>query len=253
MNTAKMIIYIIITIILFFMLIKSLKLLFSSESYENEKTEVNKKINPEKVKEVINEIVPTEKPIDTPITQEIDMPESTQPIESEIEKSIDNTPIISDNDFKEIVEQPIISAQGEIIKKEESMYETQQDQKREDPEIEPRYFDAKTETIIDGVKIIPHSLLSPWADAYSGQSNNYLLDTGDDADGGSMRYTKRSPACCSPTYPPPFKLNVDSIICKDKDNYMPNPYTGSDNWSNAGCSCATKKNILKLAHRGGNA
>ena len=85
------------------------------------------------------------------------------------------------------------------------------------------------------------------------QTNNYLLDTGDDKDGGSMRYTKRSPACCAPTYPPPFKLRVDPTICKDKDNYAPSPYTGSDNWTNAGCACVTKKNLRHLAHRAGNA
>ena len=136
-------------------------------------------------------------------------------------------------------------------------YTTQQSQVRSDPIIEPKYFDSSSDTVIDGVKVIPHSLSSPWANAYMKQSNNYMLDTGsrnkNNYDNGTMRFTKRSPACCSPTYPPPFKLRVDPTICKDKKNYVPSPYTGNDNWTNAGCACVTKQNILNLAHRGGNA
>ena len=136
-------------------------------------------------------------------------------------------------------------------------YTTQQTQVRSDPIIEPKYFDSSSDTVIDGVKVIPHSLSSPWANAYMKQSNNYMLDTGhrnkNNYDNGTMRFTKRSPACCSPTYPPPFKIRVDPTICKDKKNYVPSPYTGNDNWTNAGCACVTKQNILNLAHRGGNA
>ena len=136
-------------------------------------------------------------------------------------------------------------------------YTTQQSQVRSDPIIEPKYFDSSSDTVIDGVKVIPHSLSSPWANAYMKQSNNYMLDTGhrnkNNYDNGTMRFTKRSPACCSPTYPPPFKIRVDPTICKDKKNYVPSPYTGNDNWTNAGCACVTKQNILNLAHRGGNA
>ena len=136
-------------------------------------------------------------------------------------------------------------------------YTTQQSQVRSDPIIEPKYFDSSSDTVIDGVKVIPHSLSSPWANAYMKQSNNYMLDTGsrnkNNYDNGTMRFTKRSPACCSPTYPPPFKIRVDPTICKKKKNYVPSPYTGNDNWTNAGCACVTKQNILNLAHRGGNA
>ena len=217
---------------------------------------------------VEQEIIPND---DEKPTDEMEDPDSTNPVpyESELppqgdEISIKNqtNEVPNEPEYQEISEQPteqqVINAQGEVEKVEdepisEAAFETQKDQVREDPIIEPKYYDAKTETILDGVKVIPHSLLSPWANAYMSQTNNYLLDTGDDLDGGSMRFTKRSPACCAPTYPPPFKIRVDPTICKDKDNYVPNPYTGSDNWSNAGCACATKKNILKLAHRGGNA
>lgn len=218
---------------------------------------------------VEQEIIPND---DKNPTDELENPDSTNPVPYEFELPSKGDEIVvkdqtnevpSEQEYQEINEQPteqVINAQGEVEKvvnetenPSEASFETQKDQVREDPIIEPKYYDAKTETIIDGVKVIPHSLLSPWANAYMGQSNNYMLDTGDDLDGGSMRYTKRSPACCAPTYPPPFKIRVDPTICKDKDNYVPNPYTGSDNWSNAGCACATKKNILKLAHRGGNA
>lgn len=217
---------------------------------------------------VEQEIIPND---DEAPTDELENPDSTNPVSYEYElppngEEItikDQTNIVPDTEYQEITEQPteqVINAQGDIVKvvdetekPTQADFETQKDQVREDPIIEPKYYDAKTDTIIDGVKVIPHSLLSPWANAYMTQTNNYMLDTGDDLDGGSMRFTKRSPACCSPTYSPPFKIRVDPTICKDKDNYVPNPYTGSDNWSNAGCACATKKNILKLAHRGGNA
>lgn len=248
MNAVKVILYSIILCILIYLLCKQFRILFkenfTDEIEENkEETIIDTPTKEEIIEEVIEKIPEQEE------TKEQDTPESTQPIINEIIKEDKK----EEPEYKEINEMPVISAQNEIIKNSDSAYVTQQDQQREDPDVPIKYLDAKTETIIDGVKVIPHSLLSPWADAYMDQTNNYLLDTGDDKDGGSMRYTKRSPACCSPTYPPPFQLNVDPTVCKDKDNYAPSPYTGSDNWTNAGCACVTKKNLLKLAHRGGNA
>lgn len=155
-------------------------------------------------------------------------------------------------DFKEVEEEPLISAQGDVLDLNAS-HATKQETKQEDILIEPRYYDRTTKSILDGIKVDNITALSPWAAAYTIDSNEYLLDTGDDLDGGSMRYTKRSPACCSPTFPPPFKIKIDDEICEDKDKYYPSIYTGSDNWSDAGCACVLKSNIMKLAHRGGNA
>ncbi len=248
MNAIKVILYFIILCILIYLLCNQFKVIFT-ENFTIENSEVISEPPKETITEEKEEVkTEPEIKIDQEETKEQDTPESTLPILSEMAKSDTPKP-----EYQEINEQPIISTQNEIIKNSDSAYVTQQNQQREDPEVDIKYYDAKTETIIDGVKVIPHSLLSPWADAYMDQTNNYLLDIDDDKDGGSMRYTKRSPACCSPTYPPPFQLRVDPTICKDKDNYVPNPYTGSDNWTNAGCSCATKRNIMKLAHRGGNA
>lgn len=281
MNTVKSILYVIILFILCYLLIKTFKMLFA-EHFDDQKAEesladgspadpniVETDTKPNSEENVIEqEIIPND---DEAPTDELENPDSTNPVSYEYELPpkgeeitiTDQTNIVPDTEYQEITEQPteqVINAQGDVVKvvdesekPTQADFETQKDQVREDPIIEPKYFDAKTDTIIDGVKVIPHSLLSPWANAYMTQTNNYMLDTGDDLDGGSMRFTKRSPACCSPTYSPPFKIRVDPTICKDKDNYVPNPYTGSDNWSNAGCACATKKNILKLAHRGGNA
>lgn len=280
MNTVKSILYVIILFILCYLLIKTFKMLFA-EHFDDQKEEsladgspadpniVETDTKPNSEENVVEqEIIPND---DEAPTDELENPDSTNPVSYEYElppngEEItikDQTNIVPDTEYQEITEQPteqVINAQGDVVKvvdetekPTQADFETQKDQVREDPIIEPKYYDAKTATIIDGVKVIPHSLLSPWANAYMTQTNNYMLDTGDDLDGGSMRFTKRSPACCSPTYPPPFKIRVDPTICKDKDNYVPNPYTGSDNWSNAGCACATKKNILKLAHRGGNA
>jgi len=289
MNTVKSILYVIILLILCYLLIKTFRMLFAEhfeettdEQKELEKAEesladgsptdpnvVETDTDPNAIKNVVEqEIIPND---DEKPTDELEDPDSTNPVPYEYELPQKGEEITikdqtnevpTEPEYQEITEQPteqVINAQGEVekveeeIKPSEAAFETQKDQVREDPIIEPKYYDAKTETILDGVKVIPHSLLSPWANAYMSQTNNYMLDTGDDLDGGSMRYTKRSPACCSPTYPPPFKVRVDPTICKDKNNYVPGPYTGSDNWSNAGCACATKKNILKLAHRGGNA
>ena len=287
MNTIKSILYVIILLILCYLLIKTFKMLFAEHFENDEQKELEKAeesladgspADPNTTEtdtdpniignKVEQEIIPNND--ETP-TDELENPDSTNPVPYEYElpsKGEEGLPVKdqtnevpSEPEYQEITEQPteqVINAQGEVEKVEDeptsqAAFETQKDQVREDPIIEPKYYDAKTDTIIDGVKMIPHSLLSPWSGAYMNQSNNYMLDTGDDLDGGSMRFTKRSPACCAPTYPPPFKIRVDPTICKDKDNYVPNPYTGSDNWSNAGCACATKKNILKLAHRGGNA
>ena len=88
--------------------------------------------------------------------------------------------------------------------------------------------------------------------------NSFMIDLGGDdkatnKDQGSGRFNDRSPACCSPQYPVPFKLKVDKQILKDSKEFVPNPYMGNNNWMNAGCTCMKKVNASKLAKRGGNA
>ena len=132
---------------------------------------------------------------------------------------------------------------------------TIKDEKRTDLAIRPANYDAVSGTMMDGVKMMDSELISPWGAPYMLRyKDNYLLDNGSsDLDGGSMRFTRRSPACCAPTYPPPFKQKIDPAICKNLKNYVPTGYTGSNTWDNAGCACVTKKNLEFLARRGNNA
>ena len=80
-----------------------------------------------------------------------------------------------------------------------------------------------------------------------------IADKKTNKDQGSGRFTDRSPACCSPQYPLPFKIPVDEEILKNAKDFVPNPYMGNNNWMNAGCTCMKKVNANKLAVRGGNA
>lgn len=127
---------------------------------------------------------------------------------------------------------------------------------QEDILTKPKYVDETTKTVMDGVKFNKQSVLSPWASGYMGNNadSGFMINLGgDDLDQGSGRFSRRSPACCSPQYPLPFKLKVDDAVCLNKDEYVPNPYMGNDNWTNAGCMCMKKSNMEKLATRGGNA
>lgn len=144
----------------------------------------------------------------------------------------------------------------EIVK--DNLSNTQTDDKQEDINILPKYIDEETKSIMDAPKLIPESVYSPWANVYMNDDGDtsYMIDLGDgkdNKDGGSGRFSERSPACCSAQYPIPFKINVNDKILKNKDEYVPNPYMGNNNWENAGCTCMTKENAIKLATRGYNA
>lgn len=135
---------------------------------------------------------------------------------------------------------------------------TQIDDKQEDIKILPKFIDTVSSTVLDGPKMIPENAYSPWANVYMNDDGDtsFMIDLGDgkdNKDGGSGRFSERSPACCSAQYPIPFKVKVNDKILKNKDNYVPNPYMGNNNWENAGCTCMTRENAVKLSRRGGNA
>lgn len=121
----------------------------------------------------------------------------------------------------------------------------------------PKFVDKVSSTIEDGVKLIKQPVETAWQDVYFNEENDlsFMLPLGDDPkkNYGSMRFTDRSPACCAPTYPVPFKIPVDKEIMKNAGDYVPSPYMGNNNWSNSGCSCVRKEDAHALFTRGNNA
>lgn len=141
---------------------------------------------------------------------------------------------------------------------EEPIPATQPDDKQEDIQILPKFMDTVSSTVMDAPKMIPENAYSPWGNVYMNDDgdSSFMIDLGDgpdNKDGGSGRFSERSPACCSAQYPIPFQVKVNDKIMKNKDNYVPNPYMGNNNWENAGCTCMTRENAIKLAKRGYNA
>lgn len=124
---------------------------------------------------------------------------------------------------------------------------------QEDIPIKPTFFDAGSGSIMSGPEFIPSQYLSPWYQAYTGNLKNYYLL--DDGEGGSagLQFNKCSKSCCSEQYPLPFKMPVDSDVCADKAEYVPNNYMCNNAWNDTGCVCMTKKQANFIGSRGGNA
>ena len=123
----------------------------------------------------------------------------------------------------------------------------------------PKFVDKLSSSVQDAVKMIPQETETSWQDIYMNEKNDnsFMIDLGGEdrktnKDQGSGRFTDRSAACCSSQWPLSFKLPVDPEIMKNKGDYVPNNYFGSNNWQNAGCKCLLKTNANKLFHRGGN-
>lgn len=190
--------------------------------------------------------------------------ETTEPIETKEIKSDEG--IISTIKSFVVGDKPQASAaeQTESVKPDtelvEAVNESELEGKSDDLTILPKFVDTTTSSVMDGVKLIPQKSVDAWQDVYmnSDNDNSFMIDLGGDdkatnKDQGSGRFNDRSPACCSPQYPVPFKLKVDKQILKDSKEFVPNPYMGNNNWMNAGCTCMKKVNASKLAKRGGNA
>lgn len=190
--------------------------------------------------------------------------ESSEPTETKEIKSDEG--IISTIKSFVVGDKPQASAaeQTESVKPDtelvEAVNESELEGKSDDLTILPKFVDTTTSSVMDGVKLIPQKSVDAWQDVYmnSDNDNSFMIDLGGDdkatnKDQGSGRFNDRSPACCSPQYPVPFKLKVDKQILKDSKEFVPNPYMGNNNWMNAGCTCMKKVNASKLAKRGGNA
>jgi len=132
--------------------------------------------------------------------------------------------------------------------------------KQEDITIIPKFYDAESNTMMDSAKMVNGiPMYSPWRKAIfsSNMDSSYMISLSDDPnsnqDEGSMRFTRRSPACCSAQYPLPFKLNVSNEIYENKDGLVDNYYMGNSAQDSSGCACANKYDIEQLATRGKNA
>jgi len=132
--------------------------------------------------------------------------------------------------------------------------------KQEEITIIPKFYDAESNTMMDSAKMVNGiPMYSPWRKAIfsSNMDSSYMISLSDDPnsnqDEGSMRFTRRSPACCSAQYPLPFKLNVSQEIYENKDGLVDNYYMGNSAQDGAGCACANKYDIEQLATRGKNA
>ena len=92
----------------------------------------------------------------------------------------------------------------------------------------------------------------PW----SANTNDYgemdILDDGNNGNSG-LQFNMCSKSCCSPQYPPPFPLPVDTMVCMSGQEFVPSSYTCRNEMQNAGCVCMTKEQSEFLGSRGGNA
>ena len=178
----------------------------------------------------------------------------------------DNLAPINDNEEKGIIETVKDKIADTYSKITSSFTEnpaedsTNMEGKQEDITIIPKFYDAESNTMMDSAKMVNGiPMYSPWRKAIfsSNMDSSYMISLSDDPnsnqDEGSMRFTRRSPACCSAQYPLPFKLNVSNEIYENKDGLVDNYYMGNSAQDGAGCACANKYDIEQLATRGKNA
>ena len=216
------------------------------------------------IKETFDETIEETTEVKETETTSEPIKETSEPTETKEIKSDEG--IISTIKSFVVGDKPQASAaeQTESVKPDtelvEAINESELEGKSDDLTILPKFVDTTTSSVMDGVKLIPQKSVDAWQDVYmnSDNDNSFMIDLGGDdkatnKDQGSGRFNDRSPACCSPQYPVPFKLKVDKQILKDSKEFVPNPYMGNNNWMNAGCTCMKKVNASKLAKRGGNA
>jgi len=125
--------------------------------------------------------------------------------------------------------------------------------KPEDIPVQPQIFDSGSGSVMSAQDFVPSQFLSPWYKAYTGNMKNYyLLDDGEGGDAG-LQYNMCSKSCCGEQYPLPFQMPVDSEVCANKSDFVPNNYMCNNAWQDTGCVCMTKKQAGFIGSRGGNA
>ena len=183
-----------------------------------------------------------------------DAEDDKMPVPADVEVNKDekvNTEIQVIPEEKGVISSVIDTVKDKLTSKdevEEPIPATQPDDKQEEINILPKFMDSVSSTVMDAPKMIPENAYSPWANVYMNDDgdNSFMIDLGDgpdNKDGGSGRFSERSPACCSAQYPIPFQVKVNDKVMKNKDNYVPNPYMGNNNWENA---CLNQNNCLNL-------
>src|SRR5439155_9912197 len=71
-------------------------------------------------------------------------------------------------------------------------------------------------------------------------SNYYFLDDGANGE-MSIQHNLCSKSCCSPQYPPSFKMKQDPYVCANKGKYVGSSMYCNNAYQDAGCLCMTKK------------
>ena len=127
--------------------------------------------------------------------------------------------------------------------------------KQVEPQHSPVLYDRKTGIVTAASEFVglPDEILPAWG---SDKVSNYgEVDRLDDGYNGAMglNYNMCSKSCCGPQYPPPFELEKDEMVEKNKDKFVPNNYACNNAWNNTGCVCMTKKQHQYIGSRGGNA
>jgi hypothetical protein len=125
------------------------------------------------------------------------------------------------------------------------------------PEVPPAItlYDRHTGSAVSGSEFVglPHEI-EP-ANGDTTVANYGAVDRLDDGynGAGGLNYNVCSKSCCGPQYPPPFALEEDEFVAKNKDKYVPNNYMCNNAWNNTGCVCMTKDQREYISSRGHNA
>jgi hypothetical protein len=130
-------------------------------------------------------------------------------------------------------------------------------QEYKQPEVSPgiTLYDRHTGSVVSGSEFVglPDEIEPANGDATV--PNYGAVDRIDDGynGAGGLNYNVCSKSCCGPQYPPPFALEEDEFVAKNKGKYVPNNYMCNNAWNNSGCVCMTKDQREYISSRGHNA
>ena len=203
------------------------------------------------------EVLVEEKPLEEkPLEEKVeDIKEDKGLLSSFVDKVKDVAETVKDKIVGDDEQQP--QPIPNIKETEEQPASLNTEGQQEQLNILPKFVDKVSSTVEDGVKLIKQPVETAWSDVYLNENNDlsFMLPLGDDPkkNYGSMRFVDRSPVCCAPTYPIPFKIKVDKEIMDHAGDYVPSIYFGNNNgWENHGCACVRKEDAISLFTRGGN-
>jgi len=130
-------------------------------------------------------------------------------------------------------------------------------QEYKQPEVAPAItlYDRHTGSAVSGSEFVGLPQEIEPANGAATVANYGAVDRLDDGynGAGGLNYNVCSKSCCGPQYPPPFALEEDEFVAKNKDKYVPNNYMCNNAWNNSGCVCMTKDQREYISSRGHNA